>query len=393
MKNSGTARSAVLQRPAGKVLSGLSFLQSLQSIKIGGGGAQRKKVKSRDLIFILRNIATLIENGLSLPAALQTISKEKTLKQHHAMLGAICRTVENGNMFSEALKGFQETFSELLVAQIKIGERSGTLPATLDRIVQQLEHADNLKGTIIKKLSYPALLCVAGTGSITFMLLFVIPTFEKTYKESGAKLPAITQFLIDVSRFGTAYGWMIGLGVAAAVVGFFIARRNESSRLALDLYALRLPLLGETLRNMAVLQFMEVLGNLIEAGFTVADALKSCARAVSNHAVRQRVERLQQAVIRGERFGAHMEANSDIFPPIVNQLIIIGERTGTLPKATQNVRAHLKREIERTLGIMVGAIEPILTLSLAAAIGCILLAIYLPMFDMIGAMGGEQNQH
>jgi type IV pilus assembly protein PilC len=390
MKSSVALRSAALPN-AGQGGKGLGWLQTLQSIQIGG--KQRKKVKGRDLIFILRNIATLIENGLSLPTALQTISREKTLQQHHAMLGTICRTVENGNMFSEALKPFGDTFSELLVAQIRIGERSGTLPQTLDRIVQQLEQADNLKATIIKKLAYPVLLCTAGTGSITFMLLYVIPTFEKTYKDAGAKLPAITQFLIDVSRFGTSYGWMIALAFVAGLVGFFVARRNESSRLVIDLYAMRLPLLGEMLRNMAVLQFMEVLGNLIEAGFTVADALRSCARAVSNHAVRARVEALQAAVIRGERFSAHMEANSDIFAPIVNQLIIVGEKTGTLPKATQNVRAHLKREIDRTLGIMVGAIEPILTISLAAAIGCILLAIYLPMFDMIGAMGGEQGKH
>lgn len=392
MKSSVALRSTALADASHPRGAGQGWLQTLQSIQIGGG-KQRKKVKSRDLIFILRNIATLIENGLSLPTALQTISREKTLQQHHAMLSTICRTVENGNMFSEALKPFGDTFSELLVAQIKIGERSGTLPATLDRMVQQLEQAHNLKATIVKKLAYPVLLCTAGTGSITFMLLYVIPTFEKTYKDAGAKLPAITQFLIDVSRLGTSYGWMIGLTLVVGVIGFIVARRNEAARLWIDLHAMRLPLVGEMLRNMAVLQFMEVLGNLIEAGFTVADALRSCARAVSNHAVRARVEALQAAVIRGERFSAHMEANGDIFAPIVNQLIIVGEKTGTLPKATQNVRAHLKREIERTLGIMVGAIEPILTISLAAAIGCILLAIYLPMFDMIGAMGGEQGKH
>jgi type IV pilus assembly protein PilC len=197
--------------------------------------------------------------------------------------------------------------------------------------------------------------------------------------------------MIDVSRFGQAYGWMIGLAVGIAVVAFIVARRNDASRLAIDRYALRIPLLGETLRNIAVLQFMEVLGNLIEAGFTVADALRSCAKAVSNQAVRQCVEQLHTGVIRGERFSSNMERHSEYFPPIVNQLIIVGEKTGTLPRATQNVRAHLKREIDRTLSILVGAIEPILTLSLAAAIGCILLAIYLPMFDMIGAMAGEQG--
>jgi len=364
--------------------------QTLSSIKIGG--TQKKRIRRRDLIFILRNIATLIENGLSLPIALQTIVREKTLHQYKSMLAAICRTVENGDTFSDALKRFEDSFGELLIAQIKIGERSGTLPASLHRIVEQLEQADNLRSTIIKKLAYPALLCVAGGGAITFMLLFVIPTFEKTYKDAGAKLPAITQFLIDLSRFGTTYGWLIATILVAAVVGLVLARRNAKSRVALDRYMLRLPLLGDALRNMAVLQFMEVLGNLIEAGFTIADALRSCARAVSNHAVRESVEQLHSAVIRGERFSTNLEAHGDIFPPIVNQLIIVGEKTGTLPRATQNVRAHLKREIERTLTLMVGAIEPILTLSLAAAIGCILLAIYLPMFDMIGAMEDAQGK-
>ena len=178
---------------------------------------------------------------------------------------------------------------------------------------------------------------------------------------------------------------MIGVAV---VVSWVMARRNPVTRLAIDRYLLKVPLLGDTLKNLAVLQFMEVLGNLMDAGFTIADALQSCAKAITNRAVRQSVEQLRNAILRGERFSAEMEKQGDLFPPIVNQLIIVGEKTGTLPKATHNIRAHLKREVERTLGIMIGSIEPIMTLSMAAAIGCILLAIYLPMFDMIGAMDG-----
>ncbi|MGI8982627.1 MAG: type II secretion system F family protein [Pirellulaceae bacterium] len=375
-----SAYPAKALRPAAK-----NFLQQLASIQLGGA-SQKVKIKKRDMIFILRNIATLTENGLSLPKALETICKEKSLKKYSGMLGDIRQTVENGDNFSGGLLKYKDSFGELLISQIKIGEKSGTLPATLERLTQQLEHADNLKSTVIKKLSYPALLCVAGTGAVSFMILYVVPTFEKTYKESGAKLPAVTQFLIDVGHFAKYYGWMMVLGLVVSVVGWIIARRTPSSRLVIDRYLLRVPMVGDCLKNFAVLQFMEVLGNLMEAGFTMADALQSCAKAINNRAVRKSVEELHGAVLRGERFSSELEKHGDLFPPIVNQLIIVGEKTGTLGKATQNIRVHLKREVERYLSIMIGSIEPIMTVGLAAAIGTILLAIYLPMFDMIGSM-------
>ncbi len=375
-----SAYPASAARPAEK-----NFLQMLASIQLGGA-SQKVKIKKRDLTFILRNIATLTENGLSLPKALETICKEKSLKKYSGMLGDIRQTVENGETFSGALLKYKDSFGELFISQIKIGEKSGTLPATLERLTQQLEHADNLKSTVIKKLSYPALLCVAGTGAVSFMILYVVPTFEKTYKESGAKLPAVTQFLIDVGHVAKYYGWMMVLAMIVSVVGWVIARRTPSSRLVIDRYLLKVPMVGDCLKNFAVLQFMEVLGNLMEAGFTMVDALQSCAKAINNRAVRQSVEELHSAVLRGERFSSELEKHGDLFPPIVNQLIIVGEKTGTLGKATQNIKAHLKREVERYLSIMIGSIEPIMTAGLAAAIGTILLAIYLPMFDMIGNM-------
>jgi type IV pilus assembly protein PilC len=219
------------------------------------------------------------------------------------------------------------------------------------------------------------------------MLTFVVPTFEKTYRDTGAKLPGVTQFLIDVGWFTTTYGWMFALAFAALVLGLIAGRNHAAFRYRMDQTLLRVPLIGNCLRNIAVLQFMEVLGNLMEAGFTIVDALQSCAQAINNRAVRKSVEQLHAAVLRGERFSSELEKHEALFPPIVKQLTIIGEKTGTLSKCTLHIRAHLRREVERTLNILIGTIEPVLTLVLAAAIGTILLAIYLPMFDMIGSMG------
>lgn len=352
------------------------------------GQGRHVKFKKRDLIFILRNVAILVENGLALPKALETLFQEKSLLKYAAMLRDIQHRVDSGEAFSDALAAYPQTFNDLLVNQIRIGERSGTIPATINRLVNQLEHADNLKSKILKKLTYPALLLVAGSGAVTFMLLYVVPTFETVYKESGAKLPAITQFLIDLSAFGTSYGWMILLAIAAATIGVTAVRNNPAGRLATDALLLRVPMLGQFFKNLAVLQFMEVLGNLMDAGFTVVEALKASARAVGNRAIRQSIEQMHEAVTRGERFSDELARHGELFPPVVNQLVIVGEKTGTLSKTTVHIRSHLRREVENYTNVMVGTIEPVTTLTLAAAVGCILLAIYLPMFDMINAMNG-----
>jgi len=345
-----------------------------------------RHIKKRDLIYLMRNIATLTENGLTLAKALETISQEKTLKALRPLLNGIRLRLEAGETLSNALAQSGASFSELLINQIRVGERSGTLPQTLQRITQQLESADNLKSQIIKKLAYPVMLVTLGSGAVTFMLLYVVPTFEKTYAESGAKLPWITQFLIEVGRIGTRYGWLGLLVTLAAITAIVAVRRNPRGRYWMDAHLIRAPLIGDWLRNVAVLQFMEVLGNLLESGFTLVDALRVSANSISNRAVRRSVEQLHAAILRGERFSAELERHQELFPPIVHQLVIVGEKTGTLPRATKDIRKHLEREVNRYTSLVLGMIEPILTIGLAVCIGGIVLAIYLPMFDMIGAL-------
>jgi len=239
---------------------------------------------------------------------------------------------------------------------------------------------------VVKKLAYPIMLTVVGILAVTFMLLFVVPIFEETYATSGVPLPFITRFMIGAGAILASQGWWMALLIIGTVFGIRYARKNPEYAFKMDQLLLKIPLFGHWLRDMAVLQFMEVLGNMLEAGFTMVDALRISGGSVGNHAVKRSVEELQMAVTRGERFSRELERHSELFPPVVSQLVIVGEQTGTVPKATSDVRKHLRREIDRTTDLLVGTIEPILTVSLACMIGCILLAIYLPMFDMIGAM-------
>jgi type IV pilus assembly protein PilC len=353
-------------------------------------GGKRKstepKLKDRDLVFILRNLATLTESGVSLPKALGTLAEEKALEKHRDMLQSIRRHLENGETFSKALSHYASSFDTVMINQIKVGEHSGTLSETLTTIARHREDGHRLKSEVIKKLAYPILLVVMGSAVIMFLLTYVIPVFEETYDKANVPLPFITKLLIVIGALTKSYGlFVLGAVVVTALVVRQLRKRADLAY-KMDARILQAPIFGNWLRDIAVLQLMEVLGSLMDAGYNLAEALGEASQAVGNRAIKQSVRDLQNAVRRGEKFSRELERHGETFPPIVSQLVIVGEQTGTLAKATTHIREHLQREIERKTNLFVGTIEPTLTISLAAAIAVILLAIYLPMFDMVNTI-------
>jgi type IV pilus assembly protein PilC len=363
-----------------------SITQAGWRSKIGRRNSAEVKLKGRDLVFILRNLATLTESGVSLPKALGTLAEEKALEKHSDMLHSIRRHLENGETFSSALARYGAAFGTVMVNQIKVGEHSGTLSETLTSVARHYEDADRLRSEVIKKLAYPVLLVVMGSAVIAFLLTYVIPVFKKTYDDAHVALPFITKLLIAVGSFAQGYGLIvIGLLIAAVLVVRQLRKRPDFAY-KMDAAVLNAPIIGNWLRDVAVLQLMEVLGSLMEAGYNLAEALGEAGQAVGNRAIKQCVRDLQNAVRRGEKFSRELEHHGDMFPPIVSQLVIVGEQTGKLTRATNHIRDHLQREIERKTNVFVATIEPTLTISLAGAIAAILLAIYLPMFDMVNTI-------
>lgn len=343
-------------------------------------------LKPQELTFILSNLSTLVGNGVPLPKALATLAKEDTLAKHKDVLESLRRKVESGMPFSTAISQFPHITDSLTINQIRLGERSGTLADTLKKLSTSRNKTAELRKDVIKKLSYPALLIFVGSGLITFLLIYVVPVFQETYDDAGVPLPFITRVLIGVGMFAKQYLWMFAAAIVLICFSIKQLRKREELALRMDRFLLRIPMLGNWLRDMAVLQLMEVLQNLMEAGYTLAEALRETADSVGNRFVRRGVRDLQTAVQRGEKFSRELERHEEMFPPIVNQLVIVGESTGQLTRATNDICDYLRKEIERKTGMMVGALEPILTISLAAAIAVVLLAIYLPMFDMVGTV-------
>lgn len=349
---------------------------------------KQEKFKSHELTFVMRTLATLLENGVSLPKALGTLAKEESLAKHHEILDSLRRKVESGIAFSTALSQFEGVCDSVTINQLRVGERSGTLGDTLHQLSENRGKTAELKKAVLKKLAYPALLITFGSGLITFLLLYVVPVFDETYSKAGVPLPLITRILISFGSIMKSYGWvLIVLAIGTAILLKQLRKRDELAK-RIDKSVLRLPLFGNWLRDLSVLQVMDVLHHLMAAGYTLAEALRETGDTVNNRAMKEGVRDLQNAVQRGERFSRELERHEELFPPIVNQLVIVGESTGQLTRATNDICDHLRREIERKTNLMVGALEPILTISLAIAIAMVLMAIYLPMFDMVNTVSG-----
>ncbi|MBX3434115.1 MAG: type II secretion system F family protein [Pirellulales bacterium] len=365
---------------------GLSSLLENKRLFAPRKQAAPQKFKPHEATFLLRNLATLIGNGVPLPRALATLAKEESLAGHRTTLETLHRKVESGSPFSSALAEFPEMFDRLIVSQIRLGERSGTLADTLKHLAENRDKSRQLRQQVVKKLAYPALLMVLGSGLVGFLMLYVIPVFEQTYADAKVPLPLITQVMIFAGSMVRQYVlYILAAGIVAALV-FRHLRSNVVTAARIDKILLDAPLVGDWLRDMAVLQMMDALHSLMAAGFTLMEALRHTADAVNNRAMRKGVLDLQAAVQRGERFSREIEKHETLFPPIVYQLVVVGESTGLLVKATNEICEHLRREIERRTSLMVGVLEPVLTITLAGAISVILLAIYLPMFDMINTV-------
>lgn len=346
-------------------------------------GRTRSRVSKRRLGEVFSHLATLLEHGVTLPKAIATIANEKSMRWARPLLSSLHAAIDQGDSFSKALSREAGTFDEILIQQIRIGERSGNVPQVLRRIATGLENDNDLRSRIYKKLSYPAIVTVAGTGVCAFMILFILPVFEETYQKSKIPLPLPTQFLVSTGHFMTSYGAFLVLAVILAAVAVQQLRRNLDTAIAMDKAVLRLPLIGPWLVDMAMLQFMDALGTMLESGFHLADALTQCQGTITNRAVDQAIGALSRAVRRGERLSNEMHRQQELFPPVVSQLVIVGEQTGNLGPASRQVRDHLKKDIERKTDSFVRVVEPVTTIFMAFLVGGILLAIYMPMFGML----------
>ncbi len=360
------------------------WLRTLHQIEVGPSRKPGEgiRIPASGLAQLMRLLLMLLENGLSMPRALAALAADRSMRRYRPALLRMQAAVEAGSTLSTAMARMPRTFSKMQTQQIAIGEQSGSLEHALTRVCEQLERSVQMRKRIIKKISYPALILLAGMGLVIFMVVEVVPEFEDIFNSSNVKLPTVTRVVTRISKWTLVYGWTVPLLGGLALAALWLARSRARFAQAMDNVLLYVPLLGPWLRDIAVLQFAETTLSMVECGFVPVDAVQMSAGCVRNRAVRAAVQSISKAVSRGEKLSTELARHGRFFPSTLCQLVSIGEQSGDFPKAMRGTCVHLRERLETRMDATIGLIEPILTISLAVVIGAVVLSIYMPMFHM-----------
>jgi type IV pilus assembly protein PilC len=295
--------------------------------------------------------------------------------------------VETGSSFAEALKKLPKLFDRLYTNMVAAGEMGGVLDSVMARLAAYMEKAQRLKRKVKGAMTYPAIVLGISIGVLSIILIFVIPVFEKMFKEFGHALPAPTQMVIDVSNFVKSYILLILLLLGGLVFLFKKYYSTEKGRTQVDRLLLRAPIFGPLLRKVAVAKLTRTLGTLIVSGVPIIEALNVAAGTAGNKIVENAIIKVKTSVTEGKTIAQPLE-ESGIFPAMVIQMISVGETSGALDKMLTKVADFYDEEVDTAVDALTSMIEPLMIVFLGGTIGTIIIAMYLPIFKMAGAVSG-----
>ena len=347
-------------------------------IKIPGFGP---KVKGRDVVLFTRQFATMIDSGLPLVQALDILSRQAENKAFKKVLLGVKETVETGGTLGDGMARFPEAFDDLFVNMIRAGESGGILDIILERLSIHMEKAMKLKREIKTAMIYPGVVVSAAVIVTAVLLIFVIPTFADLFQDFGSSLPLPTQLVIDLSTFFVA-NWFIIFGSLFGSIFFFTRFiKTPRGQEVIHPIALKLPIFGDIIRKVAVARFTRTLGTMLSSGVPILDSLNICSRTAGNKVVEREIQRARVAISEGKSMTEPLES-SVVFPPMVVQMISVGEATGALDSMLQKVADFYEEEVDNAVGALKQLIEPIMILVLGVVIGGLVIAMYLPIFKM-----------
>ena len=353
------------------------------SFKLGSG------VSEKDLVVFTRQFGTMINAGLPLIQCLEILSTQSENAALRKSVGEIKVQVEGGSTFSDALRKHPKIFDDLYVNMVHAGEVGGLLDTILGRLSKHIEKAMKLKGQIKSALVYPAAIVGIAAIVITVLMIWVIPVFEKMFKEmSGGKmaLPGPTQLVIDMSNFAQG-NWYIILGVIIAVV--MAVKKyyaTPQGKLAIDKLLLKVPVFGDLIRKASVAKFTRTLGTLLASGVPLLEALTICAKTSGNKVVEGALLDAKVSISGGKTIAEPL-AKSGTFPKMVTHMISVGESTGALDSMLGKIADFYEDEVDQAVTNLTALLEPMMMVFLGVTVGFIVVAMYLPIFTMASAIG------
>lgn len=352
-------------------------------IKIPGLGP---KTKPRDVVIFTRQFATMIDAGLPIVQALDILSRQHENKAFKKVLAGVKEKVEAGGTLTEGLQMHPKVFDDLFVNMIQAGESGGILDIILERLAIHMEKVMKLKREIKTAMIYPSVVVSAAVIVTAVLLIFVIPTFADLFSDFGSALPLPTQIVINISNFFVAWWYLIFGSMGFALFMFFRMLKTPKGQEVIHPVALRLPVFGDIIRKVAVARFTRTLGTMISSGVPILEALNICARTAGNKVVERDVLRARVAISEGKSMVEPL-SESSVFPPMVVQMIAVGESTGALDAMLSKIADFYEDEVDNAVTAMKQLIEPIMILVLGVVIGGLVVAMYLPIFKMGSVVG------
>ena len=339
-------------------------------------------IKIRDLAIFFRQFATMVSAGLTLVNCLEILSRQTENKLLSKKIDDIKKNVEQGATLTDAFANHPETFSKLYTNMIKAGEIGGVLDDILNRIATLMEKEYELRQKIKSAMTYPGFIMGAAVIMGIFMLTFILPQFVGVFQQFGGQLPFLTKMLVGFTVLFNTY-WYIFFGVAALIVFLFISyNRTNRGHKNIDRIKLKIPVFGNLLLKTAINRFTRILGTLIQSGVPIIQSLKVSAESVGNDIIAEAVVQSADRIKEGQSISAPLE-ESGVFPPMVTQMIMVGEESGELETMLLTVSQFYDQEVQRAVEQLTSVIEPVMMAVVAVGVGVLVIAMYMPIFNMV----------
>jgi type IV pilus assembly protein PilC len=359
----------------------------VREAKKGGGLAAffAKGISTRDIVILTRQFATMINSGLPLVQALEILSQQTENKVLAETTKAVVYDVESGHTLADALRKHPKAFSDLFVNMVAAGEAGGILDTILLRLATFLEKNDLIVRKVKGAMIYPAVIFSVAGIAISVLLIFVIPTFQTMFASVNLELPLPTRIVIGLSNLLKNYWWAMIAG--AGLTAYAIKRYYETApgKLQIDALLLKAPVLGDLLRKSAVSRFTRTLGTLISSGVSILDGLEITARTAGNMVIHNAVMESRASIAGGETIAGPL-SKSKVFPPMVISMIAVGEQTGGLDEMLTKIADFYDDEVDAAVSALLSLMEPIMIVVLGVIVGGMVVAMYLPIFDMVNAV-------
>ena len=374
---------------AGAKKKGKGFSVNL-NFKVPGMGG---RVKSKVLTTFTRQLATLVDAGLPLLRGLRVLEKQERNATLKSIIGELAVSIEGGSTFSEGLAQHPKVFNRLFVNMVKAGELGGVLEVVLNRLSEFMEKAQKIKGKVVAAMFYPIAVLVVAGAILTILMVVVIPKFKEVFAGmlEGKALPGFTLLVLGISEVIKDHFILTVAGVAAFVVIFMLFIRTKFGRMVWDKFKLKVPVVGPVVSKVAISRFTRTLGTLVSSGVPILQALTIVKETAGNVIIASAVNSVHESVKEGETITAPLEA-SGVFPPMVISMVDVGEQTGALPEMLLKIADNFDEEVDNAVAAMTSLLEPIMIVFLAVIVGSIVIAMFLPLIELMNSVGSESGK-